>query len=186
MTNPRLYTAADVLEMDSDAPYDLIDGRLVEVPFADGCSSEIAVGFAVALRAFVHRHRLWRLTGADGGYVLARDPDTVMAPDAGFIAIAHIPNGLPADDVVQRAPTLAVEVLSGWDSMEAYELRARRFLDAGTRLVWVARPDRRAVIVFAPGRDPVELGEGDVLDGEDVLPGFRLPVAEVFADTMAS
>ena len=66
------------------------------------------------------------------------------------------------------------------------ERKARRYLDAGTRLVWVARPDRRTVVVFAPGRAPVELGEGDELDGEDVLPGFRLPVREVFADPLAS
>jgi Uma2 family endonuclease len=186
MSVTKLYTAADLAAMDSDAPYELIEGELVEVSPAKGRATEIALNIVEPLRPFVRRHKLGRVSGADGGYLLARDPDTVRSPDVGFIRAELVPDGLPEDDFIPHPPDLAVEVMSPSDRWVDAERKARRYLDAGTRLVWVVRPDRRSVVVFAPGRAPVELGEDAELDGEDVLPGFRLPVAEVFADPLAS
>ena len=180
MSITKLYTAADLLAMGSDAPYELIEGELVEVSPSKGRASGVGIIIGAELVAFVRPRRLGQVTGADGGYLLSRDPDTVRAPDVGFIRAELVPDGLPEDDFVPFPPDLAVEVMSPSDRWVDLERKARRYLDAGTRLVWVVRNDRRAVVVFAPGRAPIELGEDDALDGEDVLPGFRLPVAGIY------
>ena len=180
MSITKLSTATDLLAMGSDAPYELIEGELVEVSPSKGRASVIALNIVEPLRPFVRRHKLGEVTGADGGYLLSRNPDTVRAPDVGFIRAELVPDGLPEDDFVPFPPDLAVEVMSPSDRWIDVERKAHRYLDAGTRLVWVARNDRRAVVVFAPGRTPVELSQNDTLDGEDVLPGFRLEVAAVF------
>ncbi len=77
-------------------------------------------------------------------------------------------------------PDLAIEIVSPTNMSRQVMDKVRRYLAAGVPLVWVARSPRRTVTVYEPGTEPRILGEGEVLDGGDVLPGFRLAVADLF------
>ncbi len=118
---------------------------------------------------------------ADGvGYIIRRDPDIVRIPDASFVSRGRIPAGGVPKGFWPFAPDLAVEIVSPGDTATELRAKVREYLDAGTRLVWVAWPDERAVTVYGPAGEVRELGPDDALDGADVLPGFRVRVAELF------
>ena len=72
-----------------------------------------------------------------------------------------------------------VEVVSPWDRASEVSAKAATWLDAGVRLVWVVDPQARLATVHHPGGQDTVLREDGILDGEDVLPGFRLPLASI-------
>jgi Uma2 family endonuclease len=117
------------------------------------------------------------VTVPDGGYKLA--PRKVRQPDAAFIAKERFTAF--GEPLFQLAPDLAIEVVSPDEDILK---KAREYLSAGTRLVWAIYPDEKIVYVFHPPRDGElwlqELGVEDTLDGEDVLPGFKLKVRDLF------
>jgi Uma2 family endonuclease len=83
-------------------------------------------------------------------------------------------------------PDLAVEVVSPGDTVYGLNAKIREYLAAGIRLVWVIHPDTRTADVYRLDGSVVHLGPGEALDGEDVLPGFRLPLTELFAGMPAA
>lgn len=115
----------------------------------------------------------------DVGFVLETNPDTVCAPDVSFVTGGRICAG-DKPPYPHGAPELAVEVLSSSNSKKRIAEKIELYLRAGARLVWCVDPRRRTVAVYRPHHEPVVLREGDVLSGEDVLPGFQCRVAEVF------
>jgi Uma2 family endonuclease len=116
----------------------------------------------------------------EAGYVLASEPDTVRAPDASFVSTERISGAARRGPYVVGAPDLAVEVVSPGDSRQEVAEKVGEYLAAGARAVWVIEPRRRSVTTHLPDREPVTLGLGETLDGGDLLPGFRLPVSEIF------
>jgi Uma2 family endonuclease len=185
MSVTKLYTAEDLMAMGSDAPFELVEGVLQEVSPSGGRSSEIALNIIEVLRPFLRQSKLGYLTGEGAGYVLATDPDTVFAPDVGFVRRDALPHGMP-EDFVPCPPDLAVEVMSPSDRYPEMDRKARRYLSCGTRVVWIVRPDDQTVVIHEPGRGAIVLGMTEVIDGGEILPGFRLPVADVFRDALAS
>lgn len=184
MTNDpagRLLTAGDLMRLPDDGyQYELEEGRLIRVPPSGPLASVVAMTIATLLNVFVRSHRLGIVGGADFGLILARDPDTVRAPDVAFYRAERIPpGGIPAT-YWDLAPDLAVEVLSPSNRRGRVLKKVGEYLDAGTRLVWVVDPRRRTAVVYRPKGEPAIFGEDGVLDGEDVLPGFTLPLAEVW------
>jgi Uma2 family endonuclease len=180
MSITKLHTIDDLWAMGSDAPFELIEGELREVPPSFGYSSLIGGNIFGPLHTHVRKLRLGFITGEAGGYVLSRNPDTLVAPEVGFVAHDRLPNGLNPDEYVPMAPDLAVEVVSHSDRYSDVTRKVQRYLQAGTRLVWVVRTDLKSVVVFAQDREPQEIGIDDALDGEDVIPDFRLPLTEIF------
>jgi Uma2 family endonuclease len=116
---------------------------------------------------------------AGTGFVLNRGPDTVRAPDVAFVARSRLSTA-PSWGFPELAPDLVVEVVSPWDRASEVSAKAAMWLDAGVRLVWVVDPQARLATVPHPGGQDSVLREDGTLDGEDVLPGFRLPLASVF------
>jgi len=118
------------------------------------------------------------LLGAVTGFTLFRDPDTVRAPDVGFIASGRVPspgtNGFP-----ELAPDLVVEVLSPDDRPGETLANVGDWLEAGTRLVWVIDPDRRSARVYRADGSESVVTDNESLNGEDVLPGFMCLLATV-------
>ena len=141
----------------------------------------IGMNIAVRLGAHVAQNRLGVVLGADTGFVLSRNPDTVRAPDVAFVAVARIPATGRTVKFWEGAPDLAIEVVSPGDTVEEVEEKVDDYIDAGTRMVLVVNPKRRTVTVHRPGAQPLILRQADTIDGGDVVPGFSLPVAEVFA-----
>lgn len=180
-TTTRLYTAEDLEAMGSDAPFILIDGRLVREERASGRrASQIAGLILTELNNFVRPRGLGEVYGADGAFILRRDPDTVLVPDAAFVRADRLPAG---DDrgFVPVAPDLAIEVLSPSNRQRQIVRKVALYLATGSQLVWVIDPDAETVTVHERDAQPRTLGEADTLDGGRVLSGFMLPLARLFA-----
>jgi Uma2 family endonuclease len=114
------------------------------------------------------------------GYVLESEPATVRAPDLSFVRADRM--GESSDEgYFTGVPDLAIEIVSPNDRPSEVRAKVGEYLGAGTRMVVVADPQNRDVLVYRPGRAPLELTEDDVLEGEDVVPGWKLPVRDIFS-----
>lgn len=179
---PRWVTAEELLELPAipGKNVELVDGEVVEALPAGLRQGLIATMLAGRLREFAQQHRLGFAAGDNVGYVLRRNPDNVRSPDVSFIARERMPGGDDLDRYVEGPPTLAVEIVSPNDRAVEIDERVQDYLAAGTRQVWVLRPNRRAVSVYFPDADTRELGPDAILDGGDVLPGFSVRVGDLF------
>ena len=186
---PGTADEADLLryvERDDKRLCELIDGTLVEKPMG---YSEGRVAMRLGGRMEVHAsdNDLGAVAGADGTLRMA-SVDRIRMPDVSFIAKSRLPGGkLPREKVPALAPDLAVEVLSESNTPAEMRQKLREYFANGTRLAWYVDLERRVVAVHRDDSgEPAEvLGEGDLLDGEDVLPGFSMPVAVLFRDLPA-
>ncbi|MGH2532874.1 MAG: Uma2 family endonuclease [Thermomicrobiales bacterium] len=176
----KLYTAEDLWHMPGDEPWELWEGELRKVPSAGGEASALAGWILVLLVHFVRPRRLGMVTGADGTYIMLHDPQTVLVPDVAFVRWERLPDGAPPKRYIPVPPDLAVEVRSPSDRPGEISQKLALYQRAGVPLVWWVDPARRAVTVHRLGHPVVDLHQGDELDGADILPGFRLPVADIF------
>jgi Uma2 family endonuclease len=175
-------TAEDlfVISSSSDDLQELDRGVLVCMPPAGALHGRLSAVIAHLLEEYVAPLRVGVVCGTDTGFILARNPDIVRAPDVSFVCRDRVPaSGLP-EFYWPFAPDLAVEVLSPSDRVNALDDKILQYFGAGTRLVWVVHPRPRTVHVYrAPTHVQVVSGDDD-LTGGDVLPGFRCPVHRCF------
>lgn len=177
----RLVTADDLLRMPDDGyRYELVRGELRKMTPAGFEHGTLLVKVTVLLANHVDAHGLGVVCGAETGFVIASDPDTVLAPDVAFVRRDRLPASGPPPGFWRGAPDLAVEVLSPGESRREADKKARAWLDAGARLVLLADPRARTMTVYRPGAEARSLRESDVLDCGDVVPGFQFPVSAVF------
>lgn len=177
-------TAEELLRLPDDGyRHELIAGELRTMSPSGGQHGQIAARVIELLGPYVRSHKLGRLFGAETGFILSRNPDTVRAPDAAFMRRERADEIGDEEGYVPGAPDLAVEVISPNDLYAEVEEKVADWLEHGTRMVLVINPRRRrqTVAVHHPGEPVRVLREGDMLDGGDVLPGWRLPVRELFA-----
>jgi Uma2 family endonuclease len=183
-TVSTLITADELLRMpETNSRLELVRGELVERPFASWAAAHAAAELCRALADVVEARDLGE-TFLPVGYHLWSDPDTVRAPSVSFVAretMQQVREEVPGDRYIPGAPDIAVEITSVWDTYDLMMGKVHDWLEAGTRLVWLVSPGRRSVSVFRSLKDIAVLTEDDVLDGGDVLPGFGLPVREIFA-----
>ncbi len=181
MATTRLMTADDLLALPDDGhQYELIEGVLHRMSPAGFEHSAYGIRIATFLTVWVDERDLGVVVGADTSFVFGHDPDTVRAPDVAFVRADRLPPPGERQAYGAMVPDLAVEIVSPTDRMTAVDAKIEFYLTAGVRLVWKVEPRSRAFTVREPGRAPVVLGVVDTLDGGDVLPGFRLPVADIF------
>jgi Uma2 family endonuclease len=179
---PGTATTKDVIEVKEREGVlcELVNGVLVEK--AMGFRESILGMFVgVLLDAFVRPRNLGLVTGEAGTMELM--PDLVRIPDVAFTRWDRLPGRrCPDDPIPAIAPNLAVEVLSG--SNTRGEMRAKRldYFTAGVELVWEIDPVSRQVTVYTSVSDAVTLTNVDLLDGGTVLPGFSLPLGELFGE----
>jgi Uma2 family endonuclease len=178
----KLLTAEDLEKMPTDEPWELWEGELQKVPGAGLEASDLAQWIGMLLGSFVRPRRLGKVTGADGTYILADDPQTIVVPDVAFVRAERLPGPESRKKYAPMRPDLAVEVISPTDEPGKIAQKKELYRKAGVPLVWWVDPARRAIAVYRDGQLVAELGEGDELDGGDVLSGFRLPVTEIFAE----
>lgn len=114
------------------------------------------------------------------GFVVATDPDTVRIPDVAYVSAARIPEAAYEAGLWRFGPDLAVEVTSPSNTWTDIQERVTDYLGAGTPLVWVVDPPTRTVTAYRPGIRAQRFDESGEMEGEDVLPGFRLRLAEFF------
>lgn len=166
----------------------LIEGVIDEMPPAGGEHGDLASELNMLLRLFVKQHPPGRVTAAETGFIVHSDSqtgkDTVLAPDVGVILGEKAIPPLPKKHV-PFAPDVAVEIISPSDSYSKVARKAALYLRYGTRLVIVVDPSMRTLDIYRAAADGgmhvQQLGEDDILDASDVLPGFRLSVRALFA-----
>jgi Uma2 family endonuclease len=132
------------------------------------------------LRNFVVSRGLGVVVTAEAGFRIARDPDTVRVPDVAFVRAERIPPG-GVKGFFQGAPDIAVEILSPNDRPNEVAAKAQDWFRAGCSVVWVVDPEARTVTVHRAGGENATLKETETLTGDNALPGFTMPVADVFA-----
>jgi Uma2 family endonuclease len=179
-TQLRTMTVDDLLAMPEDGMRrELVAGELREMTPVGRPHARTFQRINRSLDAHVLEHGLGEVY-AEYGYVLESDPATVRAPDLSFVRTERLSESSD-EGYFTGVPDLAIEVVSPNDRLSEVRAKVREYLDAGTRMVVIADPQNRDVVVFRPGGAALELTFNDVLDGGDVVPGWKLPVREIFA-----
>ena len=178
-TAQKLITAEELLLMSQNGEgkrYELVRGVLIK-RVATGDPHAIAVSrIDTALSVYSDDKDYGEIRTGEPGYRLEVGPDTVRAPDVAWIAPGRIPEG--TQGYPQLAPDLVVEVLSPRQDLSE---KAAMWLSFGSREVWVADPAPPVSVTrYRPGQEPEVLGEDDILDGGDLLPGFSIEVWRLF------
>jgi Uma2 family endonuclease len=183
-----LFTADDLAALPDDGwHYELVEGRLVRMAPTGGAHGEVTGDLVVLLRPFVLQRRLGTVSPPETGFLLSfpGEPETVLAPDLAFIASATMPREEVRAQAgyLRVAPDLVVEVASPSQHRPEMTAKAKRWLEAGVKVVWVVWPERDEVDVWET-RDPESprtLRQDDELDGGDLLPGFAVPVSQLWS-----
>lgn len=169
---PALMTADQLLHTNiRDKRTELIRGLLVVREPAGYNHGRVTVNLTGRLWSHVDLTRAGHLLGAETGFTLFRDPDTVRAADIAFVSSDRVPSpatrGFP-----ELAPDLVVEVLSPDDRPGEILAKVGDWLEAGARLVWVIDPERRIARIYRHDGTETQIKQTERLNGEDVLPGF--------------
>lgn len=160
--------------------FELVDGILVEKPMGL-LESFLASAIIALLRGFIDPRNLGIVTSPDG--VMRLLPGISRAPDVAFISWARIPGGPLSEKLLADVvPDLAVEVLSPSNTKAEMARKRREYFEAGVRLVWEVDPRSRTVDVYRSPEDPSHLDASETLEGGEVLPGFVLPLGDLFAE----
>ena len=182
MRNPSVTTAEQLLVLrDPPWQHELWRGELRRMTPAGQWHGDLGAELLRRLGNHAIEHRLGRVYNSDTGFVLARDPDTVLAPDVAFVRAARLPKRRTRG-YFEGAPDLAIEVRSPSDSRRALTAKARTWLAHGTPEVWVVDPEDETIKVFRGSATPTLLQATDTLRGSGELADFALPLRELFAD----
>lgn len=159
--------------------YELMRGHLRKMAPAGHIHGRVVLNISTPLDVYVRTNRLGAVYAAETGFRLQTNPDMVRAPDAAFISrdrleLEHVPKGYWVG-----APDLAVEVLSPDDVRSEVQEKVFDWLRGGARMVVIVNPRERLVSVYRSPSDVITLAENDVLDGQDVIPGWHLPVKQI-------
>jgi len=175
----RLYTAEDLLALSHDQKrYALVEGHLIEMSPTGSGHGLVTYEIGYDLGFFVKEHKLGRIYGAETGFKVAENPDTVYGVDVAFVSTARVQQG---EGYFIGAPDLAVEVYSPGNTQVEIHEKVRAYFRAGARLVWVVYPKSRAVYVYRSEIDVQILKATDTLTGDDVVPGYSVKIADIFA-----
>ena len=175
-------TADELLALPRDGyRYELIKGKILRMSPAGSEHGMMVVNFTVPLAHHVKQHQLGIVFGAETGFKIARDPDTVRAPDVAFARRERIPEGGVPKGYWLGAPDLAIEIISLGNTYTEVEDKVKAWLEAGAQMVIVANPRNRTLKVHRSLTDLTVLAEADTLDIPDVVAGFRCVVADLFA-----
>jgi Uma2 family endonuclease len=178
-TTPELMTAEQLLVLDLPGKStELVRGRLIVREPPSAYHGHVAARLLFLLGQHVYGRDLGWLFAQDTGFKIESDPDTVRAPDVGFVSYARQP-ALPTRGYAEFAPELSAEILSPEDRPGEVLKKVGDWLDAGVRLVWVIDPKRQEAVVYRPDGSVTRIGASGALGGEDVLPGFSCPLADV-------
>ena len=176
----QIYVTADELyDMPDDGfRYELVRGELIKMPPAGFKHGDIGSEINFHLRSHVRSMRLGRVVIPDTGFQLAEDH--VLAPDGAFVSESRIPASGSPEGFFPGAPDLAIEVISPSEREPHISQKVDDYLHYGCKMVILIRPRTRQIEVHKPNQDVQILEMGDVLDGGDAVPGWQLPIADIF------
>jgi Uma2 family endonuclease len=172
----RPFTADELLRLPDDGDrYELVRGELRKMSPAGSRHGVIAAELIASLGPFVRKHALGRVFTSETGFLIGRNPDTVRAPDCAFVTNERF---VDTAGFFPGPPDLAVEVMSPGDSSTEVGEKTLEWLRAGARVVIVVDPRTRTVAVHRSSGATIAT---EAIEVEDVVPGWRLPLADLFA-----
>ena len=178
-TESKLFTAEELAVMRDTGPCELINGRIVPMTPTGDEHGAIEANIAAELRAYARDHNLGKVRSGEVGVFVRRNPDTVRAADV--LYISHERYARKTSNVfLDVEPELIVEILSPNDSWTEVTQKLRDYFAIGVRMVWVVDPAARTIYAYRSLTDIREFTASDLLPGDDVLPGFSVPVARLF------
>lgn len=181
LANVVWVTAEEFLELPDDGlRRELVRGEVLTMSPAGRSHGVVALRIGRRLGQHVDENRLGEAYAAETGFRLYSNPDTVLCPDASFVRRERLEAIGDKDGLVPGAPDLAVEVVSPRDSSAAVEEKVLAWLAAGCRMVIVVYPRRSSAAVYRSPHDLLLLSENDEIDGGDVVPGWKLPLRDLF------
>ena len=180
VAHTRLYTADEFLGLSDDSKiYELHNGVIIEVAGSKYVQTVLAAWIGYLLIRFVEESKIGGVvSGADGTYVL--DRYNTRIPDVAYIT-EESARRQKRGEYLKGAPDLAIEVISESNTPTEMKQRVGAYLNAGASLVWLVYPETRLIEVYQDDEDTLILKQGDTLHDDEILPGLRISVREIFA-----
>ena len=177
----RFVTLEEFAKFPERPRYELVSGILVELPMAETAAHEHTCALVgMRLGQHVFPNRLGSVLGSNYGYVTIKQaPSTCRNADISYISAEREERKDLHGMFFDGAPDLAVEILSGFDCDLELPQKTLEYLNAGGKAVWVIDIDARTLTVHTPNAPPLTLTDADTIDGDDYLPGFSCPVADL-------
>lgn len=175
-------TVKDLDRLAADYPdlkMELVNGEIIVMSPSGLESDEVAAEIIAQLRNWVRPRKLGRVIASSGGFRLPNTDGDVRSPDASFTRAQRLPR--PTEDYADLVPDLIFEVRSKRDSLQKLRQKIGDFLEAGTQMGVLVDPRSRTMEVYRPHQEKIVLGDGDVLEVPELLPGWELSVADVWA-----
>ncbi|MET0649379.1 MAG: Uma2 family endonuclease [Pyrinomonadaceae bacterium] len=186
-TTTRLITADELLVMPhrdehgNDCLLELIRGEVRRMSPTGITHGVLCTEVGAEIRNFVKEHDLGIVCGAETGFIVERDPDSVLGADVAFISYERLAKIENLDKFGPTAPDLAVEVMSPGNSPREMEEKVGLYFGAGARAVWVFNPKKHTATAYTSPSEARVFDEDEKFDGGEVLPGFTLDLAKLFA-----
>ena len=186
-TTTRLITADELLVMPrrdgqgNQCRFELVRGELRTMSLAKPLHGIICSRLTMRLGGFVEENDLGETFGAETGFLVERDPDSVLGADVAFVSHEHLAAVESFEKYFPFAPDLAVEVLSPGDTVREINEKVSMYFAAGARAVWVFNPKKKTAAIYDSPTGVHVLSENDTLEGGDVLPGFKLELSKLFS-----
>jgi Uma2 family endonuclease len=158
---------------------ELMHGELITTSLSSSLHGRYCAFLVAMLWGYVDERRLGMVFGAETGFIIERNPDTVRAPDVAFVVKERLPDPLPSG-FFPGPPDLAVEVLSPSDRASEIMAKTRQWLSSGCREVWIVDPETKTITIHSANGAIAQLVATDILESTTLLPGFRKPLAEMF------
>jgi Uma2 family endonuclease len=183
----RLFTAADLESLPTELPsgpidYELDNGRLVFIMVPPGNTHGAAQSNVVTELKNQGERKGYGKARTEVGVVLWRDPDRVLTPDVLFVAKKSLPIKESPEGYLETIPELVIEIRSKNDSLPYVRRKSEHYLKAGVEVVWIIDPTMKTVTIHASHGEPLVKGEADTLNLPGLIPGFSMPVADVFQE----
>lgn len=176
---PLTFERAALLDPDA-SPGEIVDGEFVPMSRSTWRHGAIVASIVVLLKLYTRQNPGWSVATGDPGAKLKRGPDVLRGPDVGIVRESRVPTGKGADGWLEGAPDVAVEVVGDAQTATTLLQKAFEYVRAGAQRVWIVDADAERLLILSPPDRIQILGPTDILDGGDVLPGFRCEVAEMF------
>ncbi len=159
---------------------ELIDGEVRSLSPAGSYHGSVASILHSILAPLIVKQRLGRTFSAETGFIVSRDPDTVIAPDFAFIAKGNLPEERPNEGYCPGAPDFAVKVLSPNESAREVAAKTKLWLSAGVKLLWVVDPVLETITAYRSLTDvAIDGARQEIVVGE-LIPEARFVVGEIF------
>ena len=180
-TATTLLTAADYADLpDLGRPTELVRGEVIEMTSPDFRHGQVCLAIGSELQQFLKRNRLGRAVSNDTGIITERDPDTVRGPDVWYISYDTVPPGPLPPGYLHAVPDIVFEVVSPSDRWSEVLQKVSEYLRAGIPVVCVVDPKTETIHIYFDDEPEQTLTTADTLTFPNQLPGFSVPVQELF------